>query len=200
MDLRQREIERKYYEILKKMEKEDIKLDISKDEDLSFAVMNLISIEEHLFMSGVKTNNSKYFDLLNEIREMRKTLMEMLIKNKNNIEEGSETWCILKHLLATTMRLNEVGTKLLKSENREKAIEIFHKAYTAYTLFWALNLGIFSIEKIKEEIKKDMEIDKMIEISKKIEKNKNKEENKIKESFTDKLKRGFKKLISCCIE
>ena len=32
-------------------------LDLSSDEDLSIAVMNLISIEEHLFFSGGKTGD-----------------------------------------------------------------------------------------------------------------------------------------------
>jgi hypothetical protein len=32
--------------------------------------MNLISIEEHFFFTGAKTGKSKYFDLLNQAREM----------------------------------------------------------------------------------------------------------------------------------
>ena len=40
----------KFLEKIKKLEKSS-KLDLSSDEDLSIAVMNLISIEEHLFFS-----------------------------------------------------------------------------------------------------------------------------------------------------
>ena len=36
------------------MKKED-KMDLSSDQDLSVALMNLISIEEHFFFTGVKT-------------------------------------------------------------------------------------------------------------------------------------------------
>ena len=84
------------------------KFDLSSDEDLSIAIMNLISIEEHLFFTAEKTENPKYLDLLNQVREMRKELLQKIVKNP----EG-EIWCISKHLLAGTMRLEEVGTKAL---------------------------------------------------------------------------------------
>ena len=64
------------YDALKK----DEKLDLSADQDLSIAIMNLISIEEHLFFSGGKTGNSKYYELLDEVREMRKGLLKKIIK------------------------------------------------------------------------------------------------------------------------
>ena len=82
-------------------------IDLSTEEDLSIAVMNLISLEEHFFFTGVKTDKPHYFDLLQEVRALRKDLLGKLIDR----HEG-ETWCITKHLLAATMRLIEVGTKL----------------------------------------------------------------------------------------
>jgi hypothetical protein len=39
------------------------KVDLSKDEDLSIAVMNLIALEEHFFFSAEKTKKNEYFDL-----------------------------------------------------------------------------------------------------------------------------------------
>ena len=44
--------------------KKDNKLDLSADEDLSIAIMNLVSIEEHFFFTAKKTGDDKYFDLL----------------------------------------------------------------------------------------------------------------------------------------
>ena len=82
--------------------------DLSSDQDLSIAVMNLISIEEHLVFSGAKTGKTSFYDLIEEIREMRKNLMQKMIK-----EYEGEVWCISKHLLASSMRLMEVGTKPL---------------------------------------------------------------------------------------
>ena len=54
--------------------------DLSSDQDLSIAIMNLISIEEHLVFSGAKTGKTGYYDLVGEIRELRKDLMQQMIK------------------------------------------------------------------------------------------------------------------------
>ena len=127
---------------VKKLEKGE-KLDLSSDEDLSIAVMNLISIEEHLFFSGGKTGKTKYYELLNQVREMRKELLKKLIKDY----EG-EVWCISKHLLAASMRLMEVGEK-------KNDYELFKKSYDLYNMFWGLNLGLVKAGELK-----DMNIDK----------------------------------------
>ena len=113
------------------------KLDLSSDEDLSIAIMNLISIEEHLFFTGNKTGKTKYFDLLNETREMRKELLKLIVKNP----EG-EIWCTSKHLLAASMRLFEVGTKAQTKGNKKEALGFFEKSYHLYNLFWGINLGL----------------------------------------------------------
>jgi hypothetical protein len=126
---------------LKKKEK----LDLSSDEDLSIAVMNLVSIEEHFFFTGAKTGNKKYYELILEVREIRKQLLQKLLKNT----EG-EMWCISKHLLAASMRLMEVGTKQLSAGNKEEAYELFQKAYNIYALFWGLNLKVIDTSDIKK--------------------------------------------------
>ncbi|MCL5017524.1 MAG: hypothetical protein M1155_02605, partial [Patescibacteria group bacterium] len=87
------------------MKKKD-KMDLSSDQDLSIAIMNLISIEEHFFFSGAKLGKTGYYDMIKDIREMRKDLLKRIIK-----EYEGEVWCISKHLLAASMRLMEVGTK-----------------------------------------------------------------------------------------
>jgi len=127
---------------------EDNKLDLSADEDLSIAVMNLISIEEHLFFSGAKTENPAYYQLLKEIREMRKGLLKKIIK-----EYDGEVWCISKHLLASSYRIMEYGTKHLGQGDEKTAQEMFEKAYNLYSLFWALNTGLITKEKLSEKEK-----------------------------------------------
>ncbi len=129
------------YDALKK----DNKLDLSADEDLSIAIMNLISIEEHLFFSGAKTEKSEYYDVLEEIREMRGSLMKKIIKDY----EG-EVWCISKHLLGASYRLMEYGTKHLGRGNKKLAEEMFEKAYGLYSLFWALNMGLIKPDDVKK--------------------------------------------------
>src|SRR3990167_8448177 len=104
--------------LLKKVEEftKQKELDLSSGEDLSIGIMNLISIEEHLFYTSQKTKDKKYLELLNEVRKMRTELMKEIIKDY----EG-EVWCISKHLLAASMRVMEVGTKELKKGNKDKA-------------------------------------------------------------------------------
>ena len=120
-------------------------VDLSTEEDLSIAVMNLVSLEEHFFLTGVKTDNSEYFDLLNEVRGLRKELLAKLIDR----HEG-ETWCITKHLLATTMRLIEVGTKLHSDGKTSEAKEMFGRARKTWSLFWALRLKLIDAAGFKQ--------------------------------------------------
>lgn len=112
-------------------------VDLSTEEDLALAVMNLVSLEEHFFFTGVKTDKPEYFDLLQEVREQRKALLGRLIDK----HEG-ETWCISKHLLATTMRLMEVGTKLHSDGKSADAADMFQRARKTWSLFWALRLKL----------------------------------------------------------
>ncbi len=120
-------------------------VDLSTAEDLSLAVMNLISLEEHFFFTGVKTHKDEYFDTVQEIREMRKALLAELMPN----HEG-ETWCISKHLLSTTMRLIEVGNKLQSERKKAEAKQMFEKAYKVYSIFWALKLKLINGTRVKE--------------------------------------------------
>jgi hypothetical protein len=120
-------------------------LDLSSDEDLSIAIMNLISIEEHFFFTGAKTGKSGYYDLLNTAREMRKDLLKRIIK-----EYEGEVWCISKHLLSASMRLMEVGTKALTKGKKQEAEDFFKKAYELYSLFWGINLKLVDLGEVKK--------------------------------------------------
>ena len=126
------------------------RLDLSSDEDLSIAVMNLISIEEHLFFTANKTGKTKYFDLLNETREMRKELLKLIVKDP----EG-EVWCTSKHLLAASMRLFEVGTKAQTKGDTKQAHDFFKKSYDLYNLFWGINLGLVKENNLKSSLSKE---------------------------------------------
>ncbi len=135
---------------IKKMEKGE-KLDLSSAEDLSIGIMNLISLEEHFFFTYQKTKNSHYLDLLNEVREIRKSALKKIIKDY----EG-EVWCVSKHLLAASMRFMEVGTKALTKEDQEEAKDMFEKAYQLYSLFWGLNLNLFQTKDIKQSSQQEI--------------------------------------------
>lgn len=136
-----------YEELLKKIEafKRSGEVDLSREEDLSIAVMNLLSLEEHFFFTGAKTGKAEYFDLLTEVRNMRKSLMERLVSG----HEG-ETWCIAKHLLAATMRLIEVGAKLHAEGKKKEAEETFAYGHKLSSLFWALRLKLIDAVGLKK--------------------------------------------------
>jgi len=172
---KQKEIEK----LLKQVEEgKHGKLDLSSDEDLSIAIMNLLSIEEHFFFTGAKTGKPEYYDLLNKTREMRKELLKKIVKDY----EG-EAYCIQKHLLAASMRLIEVGTKRLSQGNKKEAEDLFHKAYDLYSLFWGINLKLVNVSEIK-----------------KIDDNQLNVHDKKKTGFMGKLEDLVKKVIDCCIE
>ena len=118
--------------------------DLSSDQDLTIAIMNLISIEEHLIFSGAKTGKTSFYDMVQEVRELRKNLMLKIIPSY----EG-EVWCISKHLLAAAMRLMEVGTKQQSMERKEEAYQLFNQAYELYCLFWGLNMNLVNIDGAK---------------------------------------------------
>ena len=187
--------EKNYKKLLEKVERitKTKKLDLSSDEDLSIAIMNLISIEEHLFFTAQKTAKGKYFDLLNEIREIRKNLLKKIIKDY----EG-EIWCISKHLLASSMRLIEVGAKELKKGNKNEAKNLFDKAYKLYCLFWGINLKEIKLNEIENQSINKKEINCLKENNEKEKQNNNKE--KAKTTVWDKLKTIFEKAIDCCKE
>jgi len=170
------------------------KFDLSSDEDLSIAIMNLISIEEHLFFTAEKTENSKYLDLLNQVREMRKELLQKIVKNP----EG-EIWCISKHLLAGTMRLEEVGTKALGKGNKEQAEELFKKAYQLYSLFWGLNLKLVEVEDVKAQNDTDFD-ERSIKDAPEEKIPSEKKEGAKKTNFLESLSKVLSKAIDCCKE
>ncbi len=115
--------------------KEEGSLDLSVGEDLSIALMNLISLEEHFLFSFTKTGQGKFLEFLEQIRELRKRLLEKIVVK----DDESEKWCISKHLLAASMRLTEVGTKHLHEGRKKEAEAFFIDAFNLYSMFWAVN-------------------------------------------------------------
>lgn len=169
----------KINEFIKKVNSsKDNQLDLSSDEDLSIAIMNLISIEEHFFFTANKTGKPEYFDLLNTAREMRKELLKKIIK-----EYEGEVWCISKHLLSASMRLMEVGTKALGRGNKQEAEDLFKKAYELYSLFWGINLKMVNIGEVK-----------------KLEENQIGKNDEDKGGIMGKLGKMVKYVIDCCKE
>lgn len=153
--------------------KEKNKLDLSAGEDLSIALMNIVSLEEHSFFSYVKTQDEKFLEILETCRELRKRLLAKIVK-----KDDSEKWCMSKHLLASSMRLYEVGNRYLHEKKMDEAKQSYVDAAELYALFWKLNLG------------KDMNGKEIVT------------ENSISYEGEEKksIFSGIKKLLECCKE
>lgn len=160
------------------MKKRD-KMDLSSDQDLTIAIMNLISIEEHFFFTGAKTDNNEYYDLIIEVRNMRKELLQTIITDY----EG-EVWCISKHLLAASYRLMEVGNKQLDLGNKDESYGLFGKAYKLYSLFWGLQMKLVPVNACKKIQDEDA----------------SSENNGTNDSLLTKLGTLVQKAINCCLE
>jgi hypothetical protein len=162
------------YDAMKKRDK----MDLSSDQDLTVAIMNLVGIEEHLFFTGAKTGKDEYYDLILEVRNMRKELLQKVVKDP----EG-EVWCISKHLLAASYRLMEVGTKRLDQGNKKEAYDLFAKAYKLYSLFWGVQMKLVPIGDVK-----------------KLDEQAINKQDKSKNGVMAKLGVLVEKVIDCCIE
>ena len=173
--------------------------DLSSDQDLTIAIMNLISIEEHLVFSGAKTGKNSFYDLVEGVRELRKNLMQRVIP-----EYEGEVWCISKHLLSSSMRLMEVGTKQQSLGHKDLAYDLFNQAYDLYCLFWGLNMKMLDVSDVKwvednlEDIKKISE--KLEENKAPVKKKEVKKEVKEEGGTLAKMKAFVKKAVDCCIE
>ncbi|OIO81425.1 hypothetical protein AUJ84_01125 [Candidatus Pacearchaeota archaeon CG1_02_32_132] len=129
--------------------KEKSSLDISAWEDLSIGIMNLVSLEEHSFFSYIKTKDEKFLKTLETVRELRKKLLAMIVKK----DDDSEKWCMSKHFLASSMRLFEVGNRLLHEGKDKEAKEMYKDSAELYGLFWSLNLDKAKVKTNDKESK-----------------------------------------------
>ena len=149
--------------------KEKNKLDLSAWEDLSIGIMNLVSLEEHAYFSYIKTQDEKFLSILENVREMRKNLLKLIVTE----DDGSEKWCMSKHFLASSMRLFEVGNRMLHDGKKEEADKFYKDSAELYAMFWKLNVNSADNEKdfkidIKNEEKKGIfsSIKKLLECCK----------------------------------
>lgn len=185
---------KEFVERMDNMKKKNPK-DLSSDQDLTIAIMNLISIEEHLIFSGAKTEKTSFYDMVQEIRELRKNLMLKVIP----AYEG-EVWCISKHLLASSMRLMEVGTKQQSMGNTKEAYQLFSQAYDLYCMFWGLNMNLIDTKDVKwieDDAKKVAEVQEKISV---VVSKQDKKEEPAPVGFMGKMKSVIKKAVDCCIE
>ena len=173
--------------------------DLSSDQDLTIGIMNLISIEEHLMFSGAKTGKTSYYDLIEQVREVRKSLMQKVIPEYEGV-----VWCISKHLLSASMRLMEVGTKQQSLGHKADAYKLFDQSYELYCLFWGLNMKLLNLDDVKwiedsfDDIKKLT--GDLAERSEPEKMEKKAEKAEVSGGTFAKIKSFVRKAVDCCIE
>ncbi len=106
-------------------------LDLSSDQDLTIAVMNLIAIED--IACG---------DVADAVGELRDMLLRRIVSVEKNMD-------LSVGLLGTAMRLIESGNRAADLGDMETAYGVYDEAYSAYSLFWGLNMGFVSADDIK---------------------------------------------------
>ncbi len=188
---------KEFVERIDDMKKKNPK-DLSSDQDLTIAIMNLISIEEHLVFSGAKTGKNSFYDMIQDVRELRKNLMLKVIPTY----EG-EVWCISKHLLSSSMRLMEVGTKQQSMGRKEDAYQLFNQAYDLYCLFWGLNMNLVDVKDVQwanDDIEKAKEIQQKVGSFSRDNVVVATDSVDPATGFLSKMKAVIRKAVDCCIE
>ncbi len=114
----------------KKLDKRDVGLAV----DLSFALKNLVGAEDHLYKSWIETKNPMFKELLNKIRGIRSDWLKALVN-----DDGSESWCISKHLLGASMGLVEVGVRFNQTGQEAECNKAFQDSVIVLEEFFKLN-------------------------------------------------------------
>ncbi len=100
-------------------------LDLSSDQDLTVALMNLMAIDGKLA----------------DCDRLRHSLMLHIVKETGLID-------VSERLLGAAMRLAEYGTKHLESGQKGIAYDCFDQSYQMYSLFWGVNMGMVDIKDV----------------------------------------------------
>lgn len=99
-------------------------LDLSADQDLTVALMNLIAIEN-------KTGTAELADM---VRDIRQKLMSRIVKQSD--------WDKQTDLLGATMQYIEDGNRAMDAGKMHDAYLLYNQAYETYAMFWGINMGL----------------------------------------------------------
>ncbi len=110
-------------------------LDLSSDQDLTVALMNLIAVEDMV-------NAGALGDM---VRDVREKLMRPIVRDMDNAE-------MLRDLLGGAMRMMQDGCDLLANGKQSAAYDAFNRSYELYSVFWGLNMGMVDKKTIQKWI------------------------------------------------
>ena len=105
--------------------------DLSSDQDLTIALMNMIAVEELCPDTNIG----------NMVADLRAKMMQHVVRNNR--------FMLISHeLLSKSMQLMTDGINALKNGNTKQAYELFDKSYEFYILFWGVNMELISADDI----------------------------------------------------
>lgn len=116
-------------------------LDLSSDQDLTIALMNLIAIEDEYYVTGAKNGLGQM------VHDIRARLMARIVP--------ASRMDLSVRLLGRAMHMIDDGIRVLADDNQVAAYAMFDGAYELYSLFWGLNMGLVSENEI---LKSNVEI------------------------------------------
>lgn len=103
--------------------------DLSSDQDLTIALMNLIAIEKMCPDT----------DIGNMVADIRMNLMQRVVTKEKYLKQSYE-------LLGQSMRLFDDGIKAMKDGASKQAYDLFDRSYESYVVFWGINMGLIKLE------------------------------------------------------
>ena len=108
-------------------------LDLSADQDLTIALMNLAAIEDGF---------SAPSDLINFVRDVRMDLMARIVHGDDKIWDTS--W----RLLVLAAQLMDQGNKA----SGAAVYQYFNRSYELYSMFLGINMGLISPQEVKKAL------------------------------------------------
>lgn len=111
-------------------------LDLSSDQDLTIAVMNLIKLEK--LLDG--------YDIKDDVRDMRCRLMGRVVPNGDE-----KNWDMSQYLLEKSVELMGNGMQEIGIDSG-LAYKMFDDSYEFYSMFWGINMGIIDVSDVDREV------------------------------------------------
>lgn len=111
--------------------------DIGKKQDQAFAIMHLVSMEGHSLYSAMKALDNDDEGMYKFFMELHKRYRKIRGRHlKDIIDDTSkyESWCLVKHIFGSTMRLLETAYKC-EGEKRQRYIK---DALFVFNSFWIM--------------------------------------------------------------
>ena len=108
------------------------KLDLSSDQDLTIALMNLISIERYIENDA----EHDFSQLKSMVNDLRVALMGKIVK------KSDKNFDVLCDLLGRSAMLMNDGFVALEKQNDARAYELFDAAFGVYSMFWGVCMGL----------------------------------------------------------